>query len=96
MNNKVICVNDKFKPEGFSGSSWLKKGKVYTIVDSKFLLKQNMSIGYKLEEIEIFEDSKYKFFAANRFRPYIDEQDQEASTAVKELIEEAFSLQEVD
>lgn len=96
MEFKVICINDKFMPEGFSGSSWLKKDKVYTIQDAKFMANQHMSVGYKLKEIEIYEDSKYEFFAANRFRPYIENGDKEAELAVEELIKETLVLQEVD
>lgn len=96
MDIKLICINDKFMPEGFSGSSWLKKGEVYTVVDAKFMARQHMSVGYVLEEIEIYEDSKYEFFAANRFIPYIEDNDLEATIAVEELLKETVSLQEVN
>lgn len=85
---RVVCVNDRFKPDGFVGD-WIKKGEVYTVVDAKHLAKQRMSIGYKLAELNISEDSMYKFFLANRFRPYSDD-DLEAEEAVKELLEETI------
>jgi len=83
---RVVCVNDRFKPDGFVGD-WIKKDEVYTVVDAKHLARQRMSIGYKLAELNISEDSAYKFFLANRFRAYTDD-DLEAEQAVKELLEE--------
>ena len=88
-NFKVICVNDKAKPKGFIGK-WVEKNKIYTVVDAKNLAKQRMTIGYKFAEIEIPEESEYKFFLANRFRP-CSEDDELAATAVEELIEETLS-----
>lgn len=87
-NFKVICVNDKAKPKGFIGQ-WVEKNKIYTVVDAKNLANQRMTIGYKFAEIEIPEESEYKFFLANRFRP-CSEDDELAATAVEELIEETL------
>ena len=84
---RVVCVNDKLRPGGFPANLWVEKGKVYTVVDAKYLAKQRMSIGYKLAEIEIPEDCEYQFFLSNRFRPYSDD-DAIAEKAVEELLEE--------
>lgn len=92
---KVICVNDRFKPNEFPSKFWIKKGEIYTITDAKFMANQNMSIGYKLHEISIPEDSKYQYFAANRFKPYSNK-DEEAQIAVEELIKETLQMQEVN
>jgi hypothetical protein len=86
---RVVCINDKAKPKEFPSHLWIKKGEVYTVSDAKYLARQHMSIGYKLYEIEIPEDSPYQFFLANRFRPY-DDEDAEAEEAVRELLEQAY------
>ena len=83
---KVICLNDKGKPDGFIGT-WIKKGEVYTVIDCKHLARQRMVLGYKLQEAPIDENSKFQFFVSNRFRPYNDE-DSAMQKAVEELLEE--------
>lgn len=93
---KVVCVNDRFKPADLGQSSWIKKGEIYTVIDAKFMKRQNMSIGYKLEEISLPEDSPYKFFASNRFRPYQGDDATEAQQAVEKLLEELFEMQNAD
>jgi hypothetical protein len=83
---KVICVNDKFRPECLPASCWVEKGKVYTVVEMKFLARQRMTMGYKLAELELPIDSPYKFFLSNRFRLLDD--DAEAELALAELLKE--------
>jgi hypothetical protein len=93
---KVICVNDRFKPSDLGQCAWIKKGEVYTVIDAQFMRRQNMSIGYKLEEIALPEDSPYKFLAANRFRPYKEDDTKEAEKAVENLLDELFEIQQAD
>lgn len=83
---RVICVNDKFRPESIPASCWIEKGKTYTVIEMKFLARQHMTMGYKLAEIELPIDSPYKFFLANRFRLLDD--DAEAELALAELLKE--------
>lgn len=93
---KVVCVNDRFKPKEIGESAWIKKGDVYTVIEAKFMRRQNMSIGYMLEEINLPEDSPYKFFAANRFRPYQQDDAKEAQESVEKLLDELFEIQPVN
>ena len=86
---KVVCVNDKAKPPHYKGE-WLEKNEVYTVVDAKYLLRQRMSIGYKLAEIDIPADSEYQYFLSNRFRPYTEE-DAMLEHALEELLEETYA-----
>lgn len=86
---RVICVNDRFRPSEVPANLWIKKNEVYTVVDSKRLANQNMSIGYKLAEIDFPEDCLYQFFIANRFKPY-DEEDHALSLAIEELLSEVM------
>lgn len=87
-NFRVVCVNDRSKPDGFIGD-WIKKGEIYTVVDAKKLARQRLSIGYKFAELNIDEKSVFQYFLANRFRPY-DEDDAKAEEAVQELLEESL------
>lgn len=84
---RVVCVNDKARPNNFPPHLWVKKNEVYTIVEAKYLARQHMAVGYKLAEIDIPEDCEYQFFLSNRFRPYSDD-DAEAEEAVNELLKE--------
>ena len=52
MDFKVICINDKYKPEGFIGD-WIVKGEVYTVIESVKLIRQRKVDGYKLMEKNI-------------------------------------------
>lgn len=92
---RVVCVNANARPAEFPAHLWVEKGEVYTVVDAKYLAKQHMAMGYKLAEIELPEDSKYKFFLANRFRPYTED-DALAEEAVAELLQEAEEFMTVE
>jgi len=72
---------------GFPPQLWIEKNEVYTVVDAKYLARQHMTIGYKLAEIDLPEDSVYQYFLSNRFRPYSDE-DEMLEAALEELLEE--------
>ena len=82
---KVICINDSNKPDGFIGK-WIEKNKIYTVVDIKVLLNNNMQTGYKLEEAPIDESSIYQFFMSSRFRLMND--DDYAQQAFENLMKE--------
>jgi hypothetical protein len=84
---RVLCVNDRFCPTEFPSGCWIQKNEVYTVVDAKYLARQHMTIGYKLAEIDLPEDSVYQYFLSNRFRPYSDE-DEMLEAALEELLEE--------
>jgi hypothetical protein len=86
---RVVCVNDKAKPTGYVGE-WLEQGEVYTVVDAKYLMRQRMTIGYKLAEIDMDPNSEYQYFLSNRFRPYTDE-DSMMELALEELLEETYA-----
>ena len=84
---RVVCVNDKARPKEFPAGCWVEKNEVYTVVDAKYLARQHMTIGYKLAEIDLPEDSVYQYFLSNRFRPYSDE-DEMLEAAIEELLEQ--------
>jgi hypothetical protein len=90
MSLKVVCRNDKAMPKDFPVKYWIKAGEVYTVIDAKQMAHNRMSLGYKLEEIDVPQDCPYQYFLANRFVPYQD--DLEAEIAMKELLEEVEEI----
>ena len=85
-NFRVVCVNDKAKPNDFVGD-WIQRDEIYTVVDAKHLTRQRMTLGYKLAEVNISDHSPYQFFLSNRFRP-LSEEDEMMERALEELMEE--------
>lgn len=86
---KVICINDKHKPEGFVGD-WIKNGQVYEVEEAVHLARQRMHIGYKLSGLNIHPDSKFQYYISTRFKPYTSDDELEAENAVSELLEETL------
>lgn len=85
---KVVCINDNARPLKYNGQ-WIEKGEIYTVIDAKYLAQQRMTVGYKLEEIDMPLESPYQYFLANRFRP-LTEDDMEAEAALEELMQEVY------
>lgn len=63
---KVICINDKDRPNEVPSSRWIKEGNKYTIVSVSYMSQQNI-YGCKLEEINNDDLFPWTFFALNRF-----------------------------
>jgi hypothetical protein len=67
---KVICIDSKGKPDKIPFEEWIKEGKVYTVISIDKMGLQDGKIGFKLEEIELTENSfPYEYYSAERFRP---------------------------
>jgi hypothetical protein len=64
---KVICINDKSKPDGIPLSKWIKESEVYTVTHVTKLLIQGGKLGYKLAEVNIDDCFPYQYFDATRF-----------------------------
>lgn len=64
---KVICLDDKNRPDGIPTSKWVKKGQPYTVIEVVKLQLQNGLLAYKLEELNIDDCIPYQYFAAFRF-----------------------------
>lgn len=63
---KVICLNDKNRPNEVPASRWIKKDEEYTIISVAFMTIQN-TYGCKLAEINNDDLFPYQYFALNRF-----------------------------
>ena len=92
---RVVCINANARPADFPAHLWVEKGEIYTVVNAKYLAKQHMAMGYQLSEIELTDDCKYKFFLANRFRPYTED-DALAEVAVESLLQEMEEFMSVE
>jgi hypothetical protein len=74
---KIMCVNDKNRPQEIPIEKWLESGKVYTLIAVQHLLSSG-SIGFELDEITLDEACfPYHYFNPERFVP-IDEGELEA------------------
>lgn len=80
---KVICIDDKNRPNEVPASHWIEEGKIYTVIHHCKLNIQGGKIGYKLEEINIDNYSPYEYFDSGRFNPYIGPVE---AVALEELI----------
>jgi hypothetical protein len=77
---KVICINDKNKPNEIPSSHWVKEGKEYTVVWAARLDIQGIW-GVKLAEIDLSAFVPWTFFNSDRFIPLDD-------LPINELLEE--------
>ena len=67
MPFRVICINDQNKPKEVPESAWVVYGERYTVVKVD-LLSSHKTIGFKLDEIILPDDSfPYEYFDAQRF-----------------------------
>lgn len=73
---KIMCINDKNKPQEIPIEKWVKEGDVYTLIEAQPLLSSN-SLGFVLAEKPLGEECfPYHYFNPDRFVP-IDEQELE-------------------
>lgn len=66
---KVVCINDKNRPDGIPTSKWVTEGDIYTVIEVSVMRIQNDMIGFKLEEKNIDDCIPYQYFDAARFLP---------------------------
>lgn len=72
MVNKVICINDKNRPNIIPLSKWLKEGEIYTVLEVMKCNVQGGLLGFKLEEIDLKGCEPYLYFSYERFAPLED------------------------
>ena len=77
---KIMCINDKNKPQEIPANKWIHSGEVYTLIGVQPLLSSN-SMGFELAEITLGEECfPYHYFNPDRFVP-VDEKEMEAVEA---------------
>ncbi|GAB4409129.1 MAG: hypothetical protein OHK0053_35940 [Microscillaceae bacterium] len=67
MNIRVICINDKERPNEVPTTRWIKEGNVYHIIQIDKLLAQGGIYGCKLAEINNDDLAPYQYFRLDRF-----------------------------
>jgi hypothetical protein len=77
---KIMCINDKNRPQEIPAKKWVTSGEVYTLIGVQPLLSSN-SMGFELAEITLGEDCfPYHYFNPDRFVP-IDQSEYDAIEA---------------
>ncbi len=64
---KVICVNDKGRPNEVPADKWVTKGERYTVAGVVKCNIQNGAVAYVLEEIDLTGHEPYIGFDSRRF-----------------------------
>jgi hypothetical protein len=66
---RIMCVNDKNRPQEIPANKWVTAGTVYTLIGVQPLLSSN-SMGFELAEITLGEECfPYHYFNPDRFVP---------------------------
>jgi len=63
---KIICLNDKDKPESIPDSKWIREGEEYTAVRVMYLTLQSV-LAVQLNEIEDNTAPYFGWFTISRF-----------------------------
>jgi len=88
MQFKVVCINDKDRPDGIPINRWVKKDEIYTVIEVSRLMMQGGMLGFKLAEINIDDCYPYQYFAASRFSPLLPNKDAWVEETLDRLLEE--------
>jgi hypothetical protein len=88
---RVLCINDKKKPEQIPQAEWIEEGVIYTVTKAINLPLQSGIAGFLLKEVSLSPDCfPYEFYSSNRFGIILD--NVEEKEEVSELVEEELSL----
>ena len=77
MNIKVICIDDKNRPNEVPLNRWIKEGEAYHIIQIDKLNAQGGIYGCKLAEIDNDDLAPYQYFRLTRFAVPMTIQDEE-------------------
>lgn len=91
---KVVCINDKYRPDGIPTSKWVKEGEIYTVIEVSVMRIQNDMIGFKLEEKNIDDCIPYQYFDAARFLPLDIHRKIWVELELERLLQEAIEEEE--
>lgn len=70
---KAFCINDSHRPSDIPTSKWVKREKLYTVIEVKRLLIQGGRIGFKLAEVSLEGCYPYEYFSSDRFALVLDQ-----------------------
>ena len=86
---KVICINDKDRPDGIPLSKWIKESEVYTVTEVTRMRIQGGKLGFKLAEVNIDDCFPYQYFDASRFALLGSPGEQWAENELDRILEDA-------
>lgn len=89
---KVICINDRDRPNEIPISKWIVKDKIYSVVKIWHIRQKPGTYGLELAEIDLSNCFPYLYFSANRFAPVMSNKDIEA--ILEKALEEKEIIQE--
>jgi hypothetical protein len=69
VNGKIICINDRNRPPDIPKESWIKEGRIYTVIATIICLGQGGSLAVMLAELDIRGFGHYEGFDSRRFAP---------------------------
>ena len=85
---RVLCINDKKKPEQIPQNQWVEEGVIYTVTKAINLPLQSGIAGFLLKEVSLSPDCfPYEFYSSNRFGIILDNVEE-----LSELLEKELSL----
>lgn len=96
MNLKVICIDDKNRPNEVPTNRWVKEGETYHIIEVAKLNAQGGIMGCKLAEINNDDLVPYQFFRLERFAVPMTQEDEEAILEQIDISELEEVLQPVE
>ena len=83
---KIVCIDDRKKPQEIPDEKWIKFGEVYTLINVQFLDITNQ-MGFELLEITLDKSCfPYHYFTPERFMPITDKELQSIDKAYDKLI----------
>lgn len=94
---RVICIDDRHRPNEVPVNRWVKKGETYHVVEISRMGMQGGAYGCKLAEINNDDLFPYQYFRLDRFAVPEDdkgEADEWKQVDISEL-EEVLSPEEV-
>jgi len=86
---KVICINDKARPDGIPLSKWIKESEIYTVTEVTKMRIQGGRLGFKLAEVNIDDCFPYQYFDASRFALLGSPGEQWAENELDRILEDA-------
>jgi hypothetical protein len=84
---RVICIDDSKKPAPIKPENWIKKNRIYTVVEVYKAWMDDGAEGYVLEEVSP-NTLGYEGYRASRFKPFEELPDE----ALAELLEETLMI----
>lgn len=88
---RVLCIDDKKKPEQIPQDQWIKEGVIYTVTKAIHLPLQPGIAGFLLKEVSLSPDCfPYEYYSSHRFAVILDDLE-----AIQEKVSEPVEEEEL-